>query len=648
MRFRKDKLNENSIRRIHLIRGVVGVLILLSLIVACAFVLVVNAEETSTPITSTIVPDGVYAFKNKASGYYMDIRGFSRNTGAEIQQYTFDGVIPHTEDKRSGLYRVERIGTTEYYVIRTMMDSNNCIAPDSSGKIFTYALTGSTIPNSCKWKIIYSNGYYTLSPYSSSGTNMFASVQDTTSSGTPGGDLSLLKCVLSSSDDKAKWQLYPYTGSTFRSCDLEIRGSHIINPGSSLNISNSIQWSFFYSTVVGEVSPGTITGYSLVNPSGSSAAVSIATISNGTVSGVSGKTGMVAVKPSFSTGCTSKHYPLLHIAPGSGEYFYMQYSDIDETDLHYVTNVGYTVKRSKFNSDPSQIWEVVRVSNNTADPVLIRNVGTGYYLTSSSSTAENAVVRVNTLLQGSPYDKKQLWYISNTMKTFKLQSVYQKEKNMHMGVTFQSGENSSLIQTTVPSFINFVSIGNDVVWLGIWEGDRDRCTQFHRSTEYLLNSYDSFSYQLYVTTSPIDTFNLMKNSKIFISRSHGSPNSILLNQKQNVALTKNLLNSYAQSSSLNNVDIVAFMGCNTANGVDTITHAAHSAGAKVAIGTTLIVSVPSANAWIEAFFVHLAVGFDVDSAIMETNLYIGQVYDPTIYPNVCNCIYVGDGTFMLP
>lgn len=636
---------------LYLISCVVVIFLILVMLSSQGLYLQANAAEAQSPISSLIIPDGVYAFKNKASGFYIDIKNDSRKKGAFIQQYNY-GHVPNGENERSGLYRVERIGTTEYYVIRTLRDSTNCIEAYSTGTVQTQGVSSSPTgisQTNYKWKISYhTDGYYYLCPYRSDGTNKVIGVRNTTSSGSSGGGLSLLQVVSQSSDDKNLWALYPYTGPDFKGCDLEWRGSHIVNPGQSISLSPSYMlWSYFYSTVVGEYSPGSITGYTLVNPSGSTAPVSIATISNGRVSGVSGKTGMVAVKPTYSTGTVASHYPLLYIAPDSGEYFYLSYLDPSIGETHYLTNVGMSVRRASFNSDPSQIWQIIRVSDDQNAPVLIKNVSTGGYLTSTSSSV-NAGIYVQTLIQSDTYDPKQLWYWQNNNRTFRLQSVYQASIHYSLGLTLQSAENSLVIQTMSSTFLDTVPIGNDVVFLGIWEADRDRCSSYHETACFLLDYYDSFSYQFYVGTNTGSVLNLIKNSKICVTRSHGSDSSISLNQVQNIKLTKNHINSFAQNNSFNNVDIVAFIGCNTANGTDTITHAAYNAGATVAIGTTRSVSVRSANEWVAYFFACMGIGMEVEVAVIETNNYIAQVFGTTVPDTFCQCQYVGDGTFTLP
>ena len=89
----KMKQNEHclSIRVIKLIIAVVLVSFFV-LATAKGIGFTANALEMSNPISSTVVPDGVYAFKNKASGFFIDIKRDSREPNAYIQQYNYGSV----------------------------------------------------------------------------------------------------------------------------------------------------------------------------------------------------------------------------------------------------------------------------------------------------------------------------------------------------------------------------------------------------------------------------------------------------------------------------------------------------------------------------------------------------------------------------
>ena len=82
-------------------------------------------------------------------------------------------------------------------------------------------------------------------------------------------------------------------------------------------------------------------------------------------------------------------------------------------------------------------------------------------------------------------------------------------------------------------------------------------------------------------------------------------------------------------------------------GSNTITHAAYNAGATVTIGTTKSVSHQSANAWIDYFFTCMGIGFDVQTALDEANTFMAESYG-AVDSAFCECVFVGDGNFVLP
>ena len=90
-----------------------------------------------TVITSTAVPDGVYALRNVGNGnLWMSVRANQLTAGGQMQQYNF-GSSPADTFTRAGLFKITQVGTTGRYTIRFMMNNLLSIGFDESNNVVT-------------------------------------------------------------------------------------------------------------------------------------------------------------------------------------------------------------------------------------------------------------------------------------------------------------------------------------------------------------------------------------------------------------------------------------------------------------------------------------------------------------------------------
>lgn len=199
---------------------------------------------------STVVEDGVYAFRNLGnSGRWMDIRNNSCTVGGYVQQYSFDGSSPADTYSISGLYKVSRIGSTNRYVIRLML--NNLLSPTFSGtdvktkKISEYDTSVATADT---FTITFNNGGYIIKPYNST---YAISAKDTDASGASGApDSNLQKRTLAAAGDQARWQMERYLGEDRSSCFLSGWSKNPIVVGDTVTVT-----CYSRSTIIGANTP---------------------------------------------------------------------------------------------------------------------------------------------------------------------------------------------------------------------------------------------------------------------------------------------------------------------------------------------------------------------------------------------------------
>ncbi|MBR2987005.1 MAG: RICIN domain-containing protein [Clostridia bacterium] len=168
-----------------------------------------------TVITSSVVPDGVYAIENLGNANrWMDLQYNQLEPGARIQQYAYAS-SPAESFSRAGLFKISKSAVTGYYIIRLMM--NNLLTFDFDGtavKTKTIPANDADVPYASQFAIEkHASGGYTLRPLGGN-TSYVVAANNTTASGSAGAPNSyLIQSTVSSSGAQARWELQQYTGS---------------------------------------------------------------------------------------------------------------------------------------------------------------------------------------------------------------------------------------------------------------------------------------------------------------------------------------------------------------------------------------------------------------------------------------------------
>lgn len=171
-----------------------------------------TAELMSVQITSSTIPDGVYALENVGNpGLWMDTQWARSDPGYHMQQYalTEDPTVAFT---RSCLFKITQVPGTNRYVIRSML--NNRLSFNFSGtEVLTKEIPtkDSDVPQADTFTITYSINGYVIKPYGNSAYCVAAN--DTTASGAGGApDSYLIKEKFLIAGNHGEWKFFQYTG----------------------------------------------------------------------------------------------------------------------------------------------------------------------------------------------------------------------------------------------------------------------------------------------------------------------------------------------------------------------------------------------------------------------------------------------------
>ena len=150
-------------------------IILYTVLALIVFIVIGTASDRqmvseASAITSEVVPSGVYALRNVRSGYYLNVSSYEEGTYVMVEDL---GHVPSSAAERAYMFRIEQIGTTGRYAIRTMSNNYNSIMPMSSSKGSNMKSTevarlNSQIESSKTWNITRTTNGYTLKPYGNS------------------------------------------------------------------------------------------------------------------------------------------------------------------------------------------------------------------------------------------------------------------------------------------------------------------------------------------------------------------------------------------------------------------------------------------------------------------------------------------------
>ncbi len=209
------------------------------------------------------------------------------------------------------------------------------------------------------------------------------------------------------------------------------------------------------------------------------------------------------------------------------------------------------------------------------------------------------------------------------------EGVYKISPRSNESMFLSLATNNSSVQQRAEQTDNkdewrLLKIGTSAYLLAITDSGHDHHTILGKVMDDISKlGCDEFNCMLTNSIIVSDVKSAMSNSKIFVSRSHGSNDA----NGTMIALSTSNSSQFLHSSdiynfssnvanvNLSNCDLMLFIGCETANHeTKSLPQAAVLAGARVAVGFESTVFCERANTWTEKFFDRYEQGFSVEES----------------------------------
>lgn len=587
-----------------------------------------TSSITSIQITTTgYIPDGVYALRNVANqSFWMDVQNDSSDPYSFIQQTSYAS-NPADTFTRPALFKISRVPDTDRYVIRLM--TNNMLGiystVDREAMAADIPPSDIDVPDEKTFYITYDTTGYLITPCTSSSYKLAS--QSTTSSGENGYPYAkLIFSTLSNAGERAKWQLYQYTGEEKSGVSIPISPTNW-NYGARVGVTYSVKLKP-WSTHIGANTP-----YITVHPDYTDMATYSWDSTNYTLAVTPLKEGPIGIRSIIMN---------------------------DETTTAYKTYLSvYTV--------------VPEIDNKTA---FIQNLGTGKYADlESASTVEGGIIQQWSFHAGEQAqwifeaEHGGFFYIkfahsnmyvgidpSNTalVKQYATKSDYTlwrltKTPSGNFSVACKATESSGKVLSTPSSTsangadFTVLTYVDDMDYRDEWkiinfplDASLIAIPETYNRSDYfenIINGLEIIGYEncynnhLTVSNGVTESELLyhMQNSKVALIRTHGGRTGIeVTNGMLNTADLSNIASDYFNYS-----DIIIYGACGTASGGVTdsgnLVNATVAAGARTAIGFEYSVEASACNQWSQFFFEYYAQYYDISGKTLIDVCYAADL-----------------------
>ena len=591
-----------------------------------------ESDSTTEIVTSSILPDGVYAIESVyAPGLWVDVDN-TTSAGARVWQEYYSA-YPTDSFTRSALFKIKYDYETQSYIIRLMTNNMLTLGFNDSGHLITKTLSSpydSAIQSSETFTITRVSGAYVIQEYGETTSKALASKTNA------GGinnipDSYLVREYTGTAQDKAKWNFYKYTGVDKHGMLVSYSAS-LTSIGIPVGSTGTMQ-NKTWSTVIGSNIPYMQTA------AGSSDLMS--TSFNSTT----GEMSYTALSPGYASiqtmilkdsNSTSQYslYKYFQVIPQEGMYIVKnvganKYIDINGTS----TTEGALINQLSLSTEDSQKWIIEHVSNGQGY-VRIKSAYSNKYIGVDSTDGTS-------IKQYSAQNNYTLWKLNRT-SSGNLKLVCK---------AFSTSFGLSAPSNTDGTTLSLVSYTNDSDYLDEWV-----ILEFDTAILLAIDDTDGSSRYLYFTStknnlqtekngkisitstvrysseSVAAMINHLKSSNIFIVHTHGEQTGFKIS---NIG-TKYIFMNDIVGEDLSNLSFVLLMTCNTGYNYDpnhivnnnpvNIVEQMVICGAETVVGFNDITKVSDCNKF----------GPDITNKLINGGLSVNDAIDSISYSEYKN------------
>lgn len=567
------------------------------------------------------LPDGVYYLKGESTNMFLDLDKDSISKDTSIQVFPVDQSEP---DNLSQLYKFCYLGNG-LYSIRPMRKNNMGISwslENQSATLQDIGTSNSSVPNTGQWYLDKdTNGYYF---YAKTGKSKTITVPENAGSGTDlilqsyNGSTSQAWTISAATTNYSRIMLTDSFEDLNAQCDYSFDAWYVT---SDVNINGNavVSWEIVRGENViqrGETTNSFVTlipGDAQLSFTVTHSGVQIDDVEN-----------------------SQKDIEVEWTAPSEGDWFIRNAFTSKVVSTRGSNQVGATLSQEAFSDATINEWEFIHVDENY------------FYIVSKSS---GLCIRANpniayAVMQSSipvdPYDVDDysIWKILRT-------------SNNQFKIVCKAFENSEYVLSAVSETYGALILtvySNDTDYRDEWQLD------ISGAELSILAVTDNNVNRSIAATEAIDSAELrgvdtnliiaqhtstqavlygMKTSEVFVTRSHGSPNSIVIYSLEEGRESSSLKTSDIYDFDtetvrfdLSGCELVVFIGCSTAADTNhhSIADAVVEAGAEAAIGFEETLDTAKADTWMKAF---LEAYYNEDDPVTYKN--IGTSIEEALY-----------------
>ena len=574
-----------------------------------------DLEEYVTSQVYVKLPDGVYYLRNRSTGLLLDLDKDHVSDGTPIQVYNGGSGEP---TNYSQLYKFNYLGNG-LYSIRSMRKNNMGVSwsyTNQSATIKDIGTSNTSVPDTGQWYLNRDvDGYYLSAKTSTSKTitvplNAVSGTNLVVQSYAEGSNQAWT--ITAATQNYSEVMLTDSFDELLAQCSYDFDVWYVTSD-TSINGSAVVSWEIEQDENVIERG-STTNSFNTLIPGEAELRFTV-TNAGSTISSFTTPTCDVVVG-----------YP----TPSEGDWFMENASSGQYASTNGQTNLGSSMVQTSFNDHAITEWEFEHVTQNY---FRIISKATGLYLTAPSSI-------ISPVMQESLDNDNSLWKIEKTSgNRYKITSKAYETSNYVLAIFSSTIGNLYLCgyvdDTNYNDEWHLNISGSELTILAVADNNITRSVAATNAESDAEEKGVDVNLIISRHTSTQAVLYGMKTSEVFVSRSHGSSNSIAVYSLEEGRTYPSLLtsdiynyNTETVQFDLNGCDLVVLIGCSTAADEDhhSIADAVVKAGAGSAIGFEETLNAAQADTWMEAF---LEAYYNEDNLLTYKN--VGASIEKALY-----------------